>query len=129
MKYDRIYLVDDEPLVNAIQSLMIRKHFSETELVNFNTSTEALKTITEADDANEGVVLLLDLNMPVLDAIDFLKELDKNNLSVYPDIYIITASANQKELDFVRKHRLVKDVIFKPLNDETIKALKVTLEG
>jgi CheY-like chemotaxis protein len=127
MKYDRIFLVDDEPLVNAIQSLMIKKHFSETELINFNTSTEALKTLTEADDSNTGILLLLDLNMPVLDAIDFLKELDTHPLQTYPDIYIITASGNQQELDFVRKHRLVKDVIFKPLDNKKLTALKVAM--
>jgi CheY-like chemotaxis protein len=129
MKYDRIFLVDDEPLVNAIQSLMIKKHFSETELINFNTSTEALKTLTESDNSNSGILLLLDLNMPVLDAIDFLKELEKHPLKTYPDIYIITASANQQELDFVRKHRLVKDVIFKPLDNEKIQTLKRAIAG
>jgi CheY-like chemotaxis protein len=127
MKYDNIFLVDDEPLVNAIQSLMIRKHFPDVELTNFNSSTEALKILTEKDLTNTRILLFLDLNMPVLDAIDFLKELDAHNLEVYPDIYIITFSKNPKEIDFVQNHRLVKDVIFKPLDEEKLLALKRVL--
>jgi CheY-like chemotaxis protein len=127
MKYDRIFLVDDEPLVNAIQSLMLKKYFPETELINFNTSTEALKTIIHAEENNKGTLLFLDLNMPVLDAIDFLKELESSQLDINPDIYIITSSANPRELEFVRGHRLVKDVVFKPLDNKKLEALKVAM--
>lgn len=129
MKYDQIFLVDDEPIVNAIQSLMLKKHFSEESFLNFNTSTEALKVISGIDHTQQKILLFLDLNMPVLDAIEFLKELDALDLPAYPDIYIITFSKNPEELEFVGKHRLVKDVVFKPLDDAKISKIKQELSS
>ncbi len=127
MKYDKIFLVDDEPLVNAIQSLMIRKHFPKVELTNYSTATEALKVITEIDHTKTRLLVFLDLNMPVLDASGFLKQLEEKELQAYPDIYIITYSQNPEELNFVKDHRLVKEVFAKPLDDNKIEQLKMRL--
>lgn len=127
MKYEKIFLVDDEPIVNAIQSLMIKKHFPDIDFVNFNVSTEALKFLKEAEFEQSKILLFLDLNMPVLDAIGFLKELDSWQRETYPDIYIITFSKNPEEIDFVKNHRLVKDVVFKPLDNDKIAKFKESM--
>ncbi|TRO63347.1 response regulator [Christiangramia sabulilitoris] len=123
MQYDKIFLIDDEPLINAIQSLMIQKHFPETELLRFNSAREALKNLLDLDLASTKLLIFLDLNMPVFDAIDFLKELDSQDLKINPDIYILTFSKNPREIDFVENHKLVKDVFSKPLDAERITSI------
>ncbi len=123
MKYDRIFLIDDEPIINAIQSLMIQKYFPETDLLRFNSAREALKNVLDLDLSVIKLLIFLDLNMPVFDAIDFLKELESQNLKINPDIYILTFSKNQKEIDFVENHKLVKGVFSKPLDVERVTSI------
>ncbi|MBT8295986.1 MAG: response regulator [Gramella sp.] len=120
MKNEKIFLIDDEPIINAIQSLIIQKHFPDSDLIRFQEGKEALKHILSIDHSEVKTLVFLDLNMPVYDAIDFLKELESKNLDAYPDIYVLTYSKNPDEIDFVENHKLVKDVFPKPLDAERI---------
>ena len=124
MKYEKIFLIDDEPIINAIQSLIIQKHFPDSNLIRFQEGKDALKHLLAIDHSEVKTLVFLDLNMPVFDAIDFLKELESKDLDVYPDIYVLTFSKNPEEIDFVENHKLVKDVFPKPLDEDRLIPLK-----
>lgn len=121
MDVKRIFLVDDEQIINAIQYKIVNQHFPGLEVTKYNSAEEILKLLPELDSR---VIIFLDLNMPVMDAVDFLKSLDALDLKVLPVIYILTYSQNPEEIEFVKKHELVKRVFSKPLSEENIDRVK-----
>lgn len=124
MDIDRIFLIDDEAIINAIQAKIVTKHFPGLQITKFSTAEEVLKILPQIDYKP---LIFLDLNMPVMDAIEFLKSLEEIQLELNPVIYILTYSQNPEELKFVNNHRLVKDVFFKPLSEEKIGLIKAEL--
>lgn len=125
MEVSRIFLVDDEPIINAIQFKIVDKHFPQLEVVKYNSAVEVLKLLPTLDYKP---LIFLDLNMPVMDAIDFLKALYAKELKVSPVIYILTYSQNPEEIDFVKNHPFVNGVFFKPLDPENIDLVKKELQ-
>jgi response regulator of citrate/malate metabolism len=63
-------------------------------------------------------LLLLDINMPDLDAWSFLDELVKNNISI--PVVIITSSIDQDDIDKSKKYEMIINYIIKPITEEKI---------
>ncbi|MCB7480464.1 response regulator [Christiangramia sediminis] len=124
MNFKKIFLVDDEDIINAIQTKIVKSEFPEYEILKFGTAKELLSVLKEI---NYKPLIFLDLNMPVMDAIDFLNELDNQEIKVEPIIFILTFSQNPVEINFVNNHPLVYDVIYKPMDQQKINAVKKLL--
>ena len=122
MNYEKIFLVDDEEIVNAIQTRIVKSEFPEKEIIKFSNAGEVLKVLREI---KYDPLIFLDLNMPEMDAIDFLKTLENEQMKIQPLIIILTFSQNDEEIDFVKNHPMVKDVIIKPIDKEKIGKLKL----
>lgn len=123
-RIEKIFLVDDEEIINAIQARIVKTEFPETEIIKFNTAKELLEYLKQIKFKP---LIFLDLNMPQMDAIDFLEELDTLNLSIEPIIFVLTYSRNLKEIEIVKKFTTVRDVIFKPINSQKINLVKKSL--
>ncbi|MUP46050.1 response regulator [Gramella sp. BOM4] len=121
MKYEKIFLVDDEDIINAIQTRIVKTEFPESDVWKFNNAYEVLKILKEI---NYDPLILLDLNMPEMNAIDFLKKLENKQYYSKPLIVILTFSKNEEELNFVKNHPLVKKVLWKPIDQKKINSLK-----
>lgn len=121
MNFDKIFLVDDEDIINAIQTRIVQAEFPDIEILKFGRAKELLAVLK---DIKYTPLIFMDLNMPEMDAIDFLKEMDGQSLRVEPIIFILTFSRNPKEIEFVKNHPLVHDVIFKPIDKQKINAVK-----
>ena len=121
MKYEKIFLVDDEDIINAIQTRIVKTEFPNAEISRFSNAREVLKLLGEI---NYNPLIFLDLNMPEMDAIDFLKKLETKQNESKPFIIILTFSQNDEEIEFVKNHPLVKEVLLKPIDQEKINSLK-----
>ena len=124
MKYENIFLVDDEDIINAIQTRIVKTEFPDAEITRFSNAREVLKSLGEI---NYNPLIFLDLNMPEMDAIGFLKELETKQNESKPFIIILTFSQNDEEIEFVKNHPLVKEVLLKPIDQEKIINLKSNL--
>ena len=72
-------VIDDDPVNNKICSIVINKHFPGKQINSFTDPEVGLEFITSqygAIDAKE-VILLLDINMPVLTGWDVLDRFGK----------------------------------------------------
>lgn len=121
MKYENIFLVDDEDIINAIQTRIVKTEFPNAEITRFNNAIEVLKLLGEI---NYNPLIFLDLNMPEMDAIDFLKKLETKQNESKPFIIILTFSQNDEEIEYVKNHPLVKEVLLKPIDQKKINSLK-----
>jgi CheY-like chemotaxis protein len=94
----KVLIVEDERTLNEAYELVLKREGHDVK-VAFN-GEEALKVFEE----QKPELLLLDLRMPKMDGVEFLKHLkpEKN----YPDVKIIIFSNydDQKEIDSAFKH-------------------------
>jgi adenylate cyclase len=109
MQSIKILSVDDEPDVESLLTQSFRKHIrsGEFEFVFAYDGLEALKRLEEQRRLD---VILLDINMPVMDGLTFLAQLNKTGsdlrvimVSAYGDMSNIRLSMNRGAYDFIMK--------------------------
>jgi adenylate cyclase len=109
MQSIKILAVDDEPDVESLLTQSFRKHIrsGEFEFVFAYDGVEALKRLQEQRDLD---VILLDINMPVMDGLTFLAQLQETSsdlrvimVSAYGDMSNIRLSMNRGAYDFIMK--------------------------
>ena len=109
MQSIKILAVDDEPDVESLLTQSFRKHIrsGEFEFVFAYDGIEALKRLQEQRELD---VILLDINMPVMDGLTFLAQLQETSsdlrvvmVSAYGDMSNIRLSMNRGAYDFIMK--------------------------
>lgn len=96
MKTLKVLLIEDDvievmKLNRAISSLNLSH-----KIVEANNGEEALKILQKKDELPD--IILLDLNMPKINGIEFLTILKKDDVLKYIPTIILTTSSNQKDL-------------------------------
>lgn len=96
-------IVDDEPLaINIIKNYL--EQIEDFELINtFNNAVDALNFLKK----NEVDLIFLDINMPVLDGLNFIKSIEN------PPLIIITSAYDQFALETYELD--VLDYLIKPI--------------
>lgn len=109
----KIAIVEDD--INMRKSLEIAMgDYDEFEIVSFKSAKDALPKLDESYE-----LIVTDINMPGMDGIEFVKELDGRY-----EVIIMTGNATlQKAIDSIQLG--VKDFLLKPFEIETlVKAIK-----
>lgn len=103
--------MDDEALINKIHSILIKSTNAHLHLSAFTDPTLA---IVYVKNTPENKLVLLDINMPVMDAWDFLDDLQESDISI--DVVILSSSINPEEIARAETYKNVKGFLNKPLN-------------
>ncbi len=120
MKINKIFLLDDDPIVNVINEQLFRKYNASKQYIVCRTSQEAIEYIDKANPLPE--IVIIDLNIPLTNGFSFLdKFYDKflNNLSVY----ILTSSVNPEDLNKAMSYPFVKGYLKKPLTRDIVQKI------
>jgi response regulator of citrate/malate metabolism len=120
MKINKIFLLDDDPIVNVINEQLFRKYNASKQYIVCRTSQEAIEYINKANPLPE--IVIIDLNIPLINGFSFLdKFYDKflNNLSVY----ILTSSVNPEDLNKAMGYPFVKGYLKKPLTRDIVQKI------
>lgn len=120
-------LVDDDAICNSISKILLKKKFAnEFEITAFVNPVEGLKFLGETLEENkyQQILILLDINMPVLTGWEFLEEYkklssDKKNVT----IYILTSSVSKTDIEKAKQNENVTDFISKPITAATVEKL------
>jgi two-component system chemotaxis response regulator CheY len=114
----KILVVDDSELIHNMYKLMMKK-YAGCKLVKALNGKEALDQLAQENDFD---LILLDINMPVMNGIQFLETLRKEKK--LPSIPIIIISTEGKEEDTVRGLGLgARGYVVKPFQSMTLHAL------
>ncbi|HWZ22144.1 MAG TPA: response regulator [Cytophagaceae bacterium] len=123
-KFNCILLVDDDETCNFITQKIITKLDISSHTYSTKNGREAMSFI-EASSETVPVcpdLILLDLNMPVMDGIEFLEEFYANKKIKHADdinIYVLSSSDNIKDMEKVMKYK-VKGYITKPMTADKL---------
>jgi CheY-like chemotaxis protein len=127
-KIREVYLVDDDAIVRMVASKILRGIEFKNTISVFENGQLAINEITkkaqnnEFEDSGEQILLLLDINMPVMDAWGFLDEFSKLDPKIKSMflISIITSSIDSNDRTRAFSYPEVLDYITKPLSGKHI---------
>jgi CheY-like chemotaxis protein len=123
-----ILLVDDDKINNFINSLTIKKMGIAEEIISFTKGQEALHFLKEADSKEKKYpgLILVDMNMPLMDGFEFMKEFRALNSKNKDSVHIIILTTSTNPLDIKRMADLgITQFLDKPLSKEALtEALK-----
>ena len=123
-KFRKVFIVDDDPIYVYAFKRVLNELDLYDELEVYENGADALDAINEIKGNNGELpsVIFLDLNMPIMDGWDFLKDYKKfhkeltNNIAVF----LITSSIARQDLERANKFKVVKNYILKPISKEQL---------
>ncbi|MBC7390046.1 MAG: response regulator [Opitutaceae bacterium] len=131
-KFKRILLVDDELICNYISIKWVRRLQIAEDIHVLTNGKQALEFIRESFENGENDncpdLILLDIKMPVMDGIEFLKEFHNSKLPCKDKIKIVLLTSSLDNIDVKEASRYnIHGYLEKPLNREKIEEVILKL--
>ncbi|OWW25439.1 hypothetical protein B4Q04_07420 [Zobellia sp. OII3] len=118
-----IVLVDDNNATNFIHETYLRRVNCAENILAFTMGQKAIDYLSNAEDFPE--LIFIDINMPTMDAWEFMdlySELDPKS-KINTRVILLTTSIIPSDADKMTKYREIKDMMYKPLNEEAIRGI------
>lgn len=113
----RVALVDDDRTTNFLNAHLFKKASGTYEVSTFLNGKE----IFDDPELLNFNYILLDLNMPVMNGMEFLAALKKMRVESYPKIVLVIPEISEHDFNTVQKEfPFVTSLIHKPLTRENI---------
>ncbi len=117
-------IIDDDIINNKLCRKIIEKTYPDAEITDFTNAREGLDFIIEkyTRNADEKVIVLLDISMPIMNAWEFLDVFDtlKTDLKERVKIHILSSSINKNDMMRAQTNPDVEYYLIKPLTKESI---------
>lgn len=118
-----ILLIDDNPVTNFLNEQILKKIDNNLTIWKTESTLEALDIIDQLDGRQERMVIILDINMPGLNGLDFLERLNTMNInSLTLSVVVLSSGVSPQEIEKLRGMGVSK-IILKPLSIDKIKFL------
>ncbi|GGH67961.1 response regulator [Phaeocystidibacter marisrubri] len=123
-KRPALVVVDDDKIYHFLITQLLDSAPnlpSDVDVHKFFSGKESLEFFSSSGETYDKIVMLLDLNMPVLTGFDVLNALmNKKELKSVLSVYIVTSSVNKADRDLAHKYDLVKGFLVKPLKPKSL---------
>jgi CheY-like chemotaxis protein len=121
-KIDLAYIIDDDYTTIELVRMNNERFGFCDRLVSFTDPVLANHTLNEAIDKGVDVpqMILLDINMPVMDAWDFLDKMNDVLMDTGVSVFILSSSINPEDMEKSKQYTSVLKYILKPLSLDKI---------
>lgn len=113
-----ILVVDDDKICNFLTVSALKKAGIEGEIEVVINGLEAINKLKEGTTFPD--LILLDINMPIMDGLDFLKNYKTEGFEGKTKIAMYTSSIREADKKVAFQHSDVFDFINKPLTHEKL---------
>ena len=125
-------IIDNSKIyVYGFKKLLSIKDLSNR-VTDFSNGNEAIRHLKDPGNAcNLPDIIFLDINMPVMDGWEFLKEFEeiKSQLGKKISVYILSASIDSHDIDRAKNITSISDYIFKPVDVQLLQEIFKDLQG
>ena len=117
-----LLVIDDDDINIFIIKKIVEKTGYEAKMVaktNGQLAIDYLKELIETQQVFPDLILI-DINMPVLNGWEFLEAYDKLGLEKEVDMYMLSSSVYENDIEKAKTYKTVKGFISKPLSIERL---------
>ena len=116
-KIDLLVIDDDDINIFIIKKIVEKTGYDINMVAKTNgqLAIDHLTTILE-NDATFPHLILIDINMPVLNGWEFLEAYDELNVKQRVDMYMLSSSVYENDIEKAKTYKKVKGFISKPLS-------------
>jgi CheY-like chemotaxis protein len=118
--YNAIFLVDDDPINNLINRRLLGKADISKNILEFQDAEDALAEIKRLSK-DEGILILLDINMPVMNGWEFLDKYSTFFPFRKDRIVILSSSIDFLDRQRAKEFEIVSGFLEKPMTLDKIK--------
>ena len=119
-----ILMIDDDEDTLEIYQLLIEKTPYSDQFVTYNNAVEALNWLKQQASGQQVFpkYILLDLNMPELNGIEFVRQFEQevNYKELDTEIFILTSSVREKDQQEALSYSSVSKFVSKPLSKDQL---------
>ena len=129
-QFNLLFLIDDDHPTNYYHTIIVKNSMTVKNVESFLSARTALKYFEEAQNENQVEipdVIMLDINMPEINAWDFLEAYEKLTLPSKPIIIILSTSRNPRDISKAENNSNIYEFINKPLTVDYLKELNSKL--
>lgn len=121
MKKSVILLVDDDDVTIFLTQRLLSRLTPNAEIKVAHNGEEALKIIDEIDAVNHRCpdLILLDINMPVMNGLEFMDKFSHSTIRPHCRIVAVTTSSNKNDFNALKGYG-VDDIVLKPVTQSSI---------
>jgi CheY-like chemotaxis protein len=120
MKCDYTFLLIDDNAIDQLVTCQLLKKSAGTHTINIaGNGREGLKWLNNnLNQLDKSLVILLDINMPEMNGFQFLNEYEymPDNLKKETQIFMLSSTLNNEDIDKINSNNHVKSLLSKPLS-------------
>ena len=113
--FDSVFLVDDDPINNLINRRLLGKVEISNRILEFLSGEDALNVLL-GEPTDHKILILLDINMPVMNGWEFLDRYKTILPHRRDKILILSSSIDFQDRQKAKEYEIVDGFIEKPLN-------------
>lgn len=116
-------LIEDNLIDQLVTKELLKKVLSTATISIANNGQEGIQWVKSYKNNNETLIILLDVQMPVMNGLEFLNEYEMMNdeLKNKIQIYVLSSTLDPDEIKEIKRHRDVKAFLSKPFPVEEFK--------
>jgi len=120
-----IFIIDDDLIQRMIVSKMMKMIDPTLVITQCENGKIGLAMLEQHSNSNQKIIVLLDINMPILDGWGFLEQIKEHNFYNLHQlsIYIVSSSTNESDILKGSQYEFVKSFLHKPLSSEDLNAI------
>lgn len=126
-----LLVIDDDDINIFIIKKIVEKTGYEAKMVAKTNGQLAIDYINELISTRQPLpqLILIDINMPILNGWEFLEAYEKLGIEENIDMYMLSSSVYENDIEKAKTYKTVKGFISKPLSIERLIALFEGKEG
>lgn len=133
----KVICIDDDPIALLLSKLVISKAEITMEIVTSPNGQDALDYLEKEENivtnrnSAQPLLILLDLNMPVMDGWEFLEQFKKSMYGQYPDakIILLSSSIDPQDIQKSKEFEMVVEFFPKPLTREMLQEISERIKA
>ena len=120
-----LLVIDDDDINIFIIKKIVEKTGLAIEMIARNNGQQALDYLNETISQKKALprLVLIDINMPVMNGWEFIEAYEELNIEQKVDMYILSSSVYENDIEKTKGYKAVKGFISKPLSMERLTEL------
>ncbi len=125
-----LLVIDDDDINIFIISKIVEKTGYDVEICAKHNGQLAIDYIKDLVDSQQPLpqLVLIDINMPILNGWEFIEAFEALDLKATNDMYMLSSSVYENDIEKAKSYKSVKGFISKPLSIDRLKELLAAID-